>query len=129
MSNYVKGCGNPNSRLIVCGKTPGALEDEQGLPFVGASGDLVNEFLQRVGLSREEIWLTNVYKYRPPEDDIKRIHEVCDPELEIKRLWQEINQIDPNVIIALGNTALQELSGKSGISLYRGSILESIQGY
>lgn len=123
MPNYVQGEGNPNAKIMLIGEAPGKDEDLQGRPFVGASGSFLNELLSEVGLSRSDVWITNVYKYRPPLNDIKKIGDVCNPEEQVENLKEEIRQINPNVIVPLGGTALKALTGYTGIQKYRGSIL------
>jgi len=123
MSNYVPGEGPSSATLMIVGEAPGAQEDIAGHPFVGRSGEIVNKLLAEVGYDRRLCYVTNVYKYRPPENDIKRIAEVCDPNKCIEQLKEEICAIRPNAILALGNTALETTTGKTRILKWRGSIL------
>jgi len=124
MSNYVPGEGRGENGLVLVGEAPGAHEDRIGRPFVGPSGDLLDEFLAEAGIHRSEVYITNVVKYQPPMNDIKKIGmmglslEECE-----KELWTEINAIKPNCILALGNTALKAVSGKDGIQKWRGSVI------
>jgi len=130
MSNFVPGDGPSSAKLIIVGEAPGRYEDEQGKPFVGPSGELVNSMLQEAGTTRGEVYVTNVVKIRPPDNDINRLPELgktVDDFIPI--LFNEINAIQPNAILALGDLALKTLTGKTGIVKYRGSILESINGY
>jgi len=130
MPNFVPGDGPSSAKLIVCAEAPGRYEDEQGKPLVGPSGELVNSMLQEAGISRGEVYVTNVVKIRPPDNVIERLSELgktVDDFIPI--LFNEINAIQPNAILALGDLALRTLTGKTGIVKYRGSVLESINGY
>ena len=124
MSSYVPGEGRGENGLVIVGEAPGAHEDRIGRPFVGPSGDLLDEFLAEAGIHRSEVYITNVVKYQPPMNDIKKIGmmglslEECE-----KELWTEINAIKPNCILALGNTALKAVAGKDGIQKWRGSVI------
>ena len=123
--NYVPGQGNPEAKLMIVGEAPGREEDERQIPFCGQSGELLNDLLLKAGIHRNEVYVTNVYKFRPPDNNLKRLPEIgITLESQLPQLKEEINAIRPNAILALGNTALEVLSGKSGISNYRGSILE-----
>ena len=127
MSNYVRGEGNANAKLFVLGEAPGESEDIAQRPFVGPSGELVTEMVELAGVNRRDCWVSNVCKYRPPDNDIKRLSEIgIDLKTEIENLWTEIKSINPNCILALGNTALEATTHFKGIINYRGSILESI---
>lgn len=128
LPNYVAGCGNPNAKLMIVGEAPGKTEDETGIPFSGPSGEFLWDICRELGFSRDEVWTTNVYKYRPPLNQIKRIAEVCKPEEEIQKLWKEIESVNPNCILALGDTAFKTLRGHSGITRWRGSILRTRDG-
>jgi uracil-DNA glycosylase family 4 len=128
MPRYVPGSGNANAKLILIGEAPGKSEDEEGKPFVGPSGEFLWEVLSELGMSREDVWTTNVYKYRPPNNDIKRIGEVCNKEQQLENLWKEINSVNPNVIFCMGNTAFHAVRGHSGIMKWRGSILATRYG-
>src|SRR3954451_7038510 len=66
--NLVMGDGNPNADIVFIGEAPGKNEDEQGLPFVGASGKFLSEMLESIGLQRKDIYITNIVKYRPPNN-------------------------------------------------------------
>ncbi len=116
----VPGSGNPAARLMCVGEAPGANEDEQGLPFVGAAGQLLTKILAAVNLSREDVFITNVVKHRPPgnrnpaPDEI----EACTPYL-VRQL--EITR--PKVIVAFGTFAAQTLlNSKTPIGKLRGEV-------
>ncbi len=130
MSNYVGGVGSVTPQLMIIGESPGKHEDEQGQPFVGPTGQMLNEFLFKAGIRRSDCYITNVVKYRPPLNDIKKLH-LIDVNLEdsVKDLWEnEINKLHPNCILAVGDLALQSTCGVSGILNYRGSIIKANDG-
>lgn len=130
MSIYVPGVGSSSAKLVVCGEAPGGEEERLGYPFAGPVGKVVDKMLQNGGLQREECYFTNVVKVRPPGNDIKKLHFIGESiEKYIPQLWDEIQSINPNAILALGNTALEALTGCRGIEKYRGSILQSKQGF
>ena len=130
MPNYVPGVGSFSAKLLICGEAPGQKEDEQGIPFVGPTGELLSEALQQAGTSRGECFITNVVKYRPPLNDFSKLHLIdVDLTKSIADLWdKEINKIKPNCILAIGDNALHAVTGFSGIRNYRGSILRSNDG-
>jgi uracil-DNA glycosylase len=121
---YVPGCGNPNAKLMIVGEAPGKSEEEQLTPFVGASGKIVDDCLYRAGVQRSEVYATNVVKIRPPNNEIHRLPELGTKIDDfIPQLWKEVEDINPNCILAFGNVALKALTGQVGIQKYRGSIL------
>lgn len=123
---YVPGQGNSSAKLMVIGEAPGEHEERQGKPFVGPSGKILDEMLQKAGTSREAVYVTNVVKVRPPQNKIQRLKEIGKSIDEfLPQLFDEITAIRPNCILALGNTPLNALTDKSGITNYRGSILFS----
>ncbi len=98
-TQLVMGNGNLDAEIVFIGEAPGKKEDEQGLPFVGASGKFLNEMLAAAGMKREDVYITNIVKYRPPNNR--------DPSLEEKRdfwpyLMKQLEIINPKVIITLG---------------------------
>ena len=123
---YVPGIGPIGARLAIVGEAPGAQEDQEGKPFVGAAGELLNGFLREAGINRNDCYVTNVVKFRPPENDLKRLNEIgvslADSTVE---LFDELHALKPNCVLALGNTALHALTNKTGIKVYRGSVLRS----
>lgn len=121
---YVGGYGNPRARLMLVGEAPGAHEESQGIPFVGPAGVIVDDCLVAGGVSRDDVYLTNVVKVRPPDNEIRRLPEL-NTKIEdfLPQLWKEIEEINPNCILAIGNTALKALTSFTGIDKYRGSIL------
>ena len=115
----VVGRGNPNARLMLVGEAPGAEEDARGLPFVGRSGQLLSELMLEAGLDEQhELYICNVIKCRPPNN-----RKPTSKEIEISRPWlkQQIDLIDPALVLLSGATALQAVLGvRSGISKLRG---------
>jgi len=130
MPNYVPGEGSFYARLMVIAEAPGKTEDEYQRPLIGPTGELLNDILAEAEVSRNELYLTNVVKYRPPLNDFKQLHLIgVDLAESIRRLWdEEIHKIRPNCILALGNEALKATTGKEGITNYRGSILLANDG-
>ncbi len=102
-ANPVFGHGNGDSPIVFIGEAPGQKEDELGIPFVGAAGKFLDELLGSIGLERKDVYITNVVKYRPPENrDPEPIEkEQCMPWLKL-----ELSIIKPKVIVPLGRHAL-----------------------
>jgi uracil-DNA glycosylase len=112
--------GDPNARLMFVGEGPGADEDAQGLPFVGRAGQLLNNMIAATGLKREQVYIANIVKCRPPQNRTPEPEEAntCSPFL-----FQQIDVVRPEVIVALGSTAATYLLGvKSSLSGLRGRI-------
>lgn len=117
-SRLVFGVGNPHADVMFIGEAPGRNEDLQGEPFVGAAGKLLNELLASAGLSREDVYIANILKCRPPNnrDPLPAEIEMCAPFLE-----EQIRLIDPRVIVTLGKFATQfMLKTEVGITRLRG---------
>jgi len=115
----VFGTGNPNARLMFVGEGPGHDEDVQGVPFVGRAGQLLTQIIQAMGFRREEVYIANVVKCRPPDNRTPQPDETasCSPFLRA-----QIEIIAPEVIVALGSPATQALLGTSeGITRVRGT--------
>jgi DNA polymerase len=102
----VFGVGNPRARLVFVGEGPGAEEDAQGLPFVGAAGQLLTKMIQAMGLRREDVYICNVVKCRPPGNRNPEPEEIaaCEPFLRA-----QLVSIQPEVVVALGKFAAQTL--------------------
>lgn len=116
----VFGDGDPNARLMFVGEGPGADEDAQGLPFVGRAGQLLNNMIGAMGLRREEVYIANIVKCRPPQNRVPEPQEAntCSPFL-----FRQIDAIRPEVIVALGSTAATYLLGaKSPLAALRGRV-------
>lgn len=131
MPNYVPGVGNPSAKLMFVGEAPGKSEDFAREPFVGPTGQLLDEICREIGLERSSLYITNVIKYRPPDNKLYRLKEIgINIEDCIAQLWDEINTIKPNCIVGFGNLALKALAGKGngfkGIMNWRGSVLKSV---
>jgi DNA polymerase len=115
----VFGAGNADAELMFVGEAPGAEEDRQGLPFVGRAGQLLNELLGEIGLSREDVFIANVLKSRPPGNRDPQPAEIaaCEPYL-----FEQVRLIEPKVVCTLGNFSTKLLSGSpAGITRVRGT--------
>jgi len=120
-TNFVFGSGNPNADIMFIGEAPGADEDLQGLPFVGRAGQLLNKLLKVVGLEREEVYICNILKCRPPNNrkPLPSEIELCKPYL-----LKQIELVKPKVIVALGATAIEGLLNlKKKMGELRGKII------
>ncbi len=125
-NNPVPGAGDPNAEVMLIGEAPGRNEDQQGLPFVGAAGKILDELLSEAGLSRKEVFIGNIVKCRPPGNRDPADSEIsaCTPFLE-----RQIQEINPKVLVGLGrfssNYLLEKYGfGKKPISQVRGEIFE-----
>jgi DNA polymerase len=124
-TNFVFGVGNPQADIMLIGEAPGAEEDAQGEPFVGRAGQLLNKILEAIQLRREEVYICNILKCRPPNnrDPLPEEITACEPHL-----WKQIELIKPKLILCLGrisaqvllktNASLTEL--RAGVHNYRG---------
>jgi len=114
----VFGDGNANARLMFVGEGPGADEDTSGIPFVGKAGQLLNNMIQAMGLKREEVYIANIVKCRPPSN---RVPEPVEADTCDQFLLQQIDVVQPQVVVALGATAAMYLLGvKQSLSALRG---------
>ena len=119
-TNAVPGEGNPKAKLVCVGEAPGAKEDETGRPFVGQAGQLLTKILEAIDLTREQVFICNVLKHRPPGNRNPRPEEVeaCSPYL-----IRQLELIQPKVIVAFGTFAAQTLlQTKAGIGQLRGLV-------
>lgn len=109
-TNLVFGDGASRARLVLIGEAPGADEDRMGLPFVGASGRLLDKMLASIGIAREDVFISNTVFWRPPGNRTPNASEVtvCAPFVE-----RMVELIDPAVVIALGGSAASSLLGKT----------------
>ena len=117
-TNLVFGSGNPKASLVFVGEGPGRREDEKGEPFVGEAGLLLNRILFAMGLEREDVYICNVIKCRPPQNRNPEDEEIaaCEPFLT-----RQLNAINPDVLVALGKFAAQTLlQDKTPIGKLRG---------
>jgi uracil-DNA glycosylase len=121
-NKIVFGDGNPNARLVFVGEAPGADEDKQGIPFVGRAGKLLTQMIEAMGLQRQNVYICNVVKCRPPENRKPEDDEVstCSPYL-----LRQLDVIEPKVLVCLGAVAAQTLLGTNrGISQFRGEWMD-----
>ena len=119
-TQVVFGVGDPDADLLFIGEAPGMHEDRQGVPFVGAAGQLLTRMLEGIGLTREEVYIANVIKCRPPgnRDPLPDEIEACTPWL-----IEQVSLIQPSVIVTLGNFATKfVLQTQQGITRMRGSV-------
>ena len=117
----VPGDGPANARVVFIGEAPGKAEDLEGKPFVGAAGKFLNEMLESIKFKREDVYITNVVKYRPPNnrDPLPEEKEACSKWLE-----EEIKIINPKLIVFLGRHSLQNFFPNEKISEVHGKILK-----
>ena len=120
--NIVFSDGNPKSKIMLIGEAPGANEDQEGLPFVGRAGLLLDKMLAAINLDRKKVYISNIINYRPPEnrrptdEEIKRYLPFISKHIEI---------INPKILVLLGSTAMSALIGKDEvISKMRGKWIE-----
>tara|TARA_Y100001958_G_C21064522_1_gene426228 strand:- start:54 stop:743 length:690 start_codon:yes stop_codon:yes gene_type:complete len=120
--NMVFSDGNPKSKIMIIGEAPGASEDEEGLPFVGRAGALLDKMLAAINLDRKKVYISNIINYRPPDnrrptdEEIKRYLPFITKHIEI---------INPKILVLLGSTAMNALIGnKDVISKMRGKWIE-----
>lgn len=130
MPRYVGGIGPLEPDLMAVGEAPGGHENETGIPFAGPSGEILNDCLRKAGIKRSEVYLTNVCKYQPPMNDLTKLHLIgVNLDEEARKLWdEEIVPRKPKCILAIGDTALEYITGYTGILKYRGSILLAKDG-
>lgn len=118
-NNLVMGDGNPQAKIMLIGEAPGKNEDLEGRPFVGAAGKFLDEMIASVGLAREQVYITNIVKYRPPNNR--------DPLPEEKAafwpfLLQEILLVDPEVLVTLGRHSMEYFLPQAKISQVHGNL-------
>ena len=120
-TNSVPGKGNFKSDVIFVGEAPGKNEDEKGEPFIGIAGKKLSSALENAGVSRDDIYITNIVKCRPPSNRVPKTNEreTCQEYLK-----QEISIIKPKIICVLGNTVFNSILGGSEIMKYRGKIAQ-----
>lgn len=121
-THVVFGEGNPAAEIMFVGEAPGENEDLQNRPFVGAAGKLLTELLGSIGLKREDVYIANVIKCRPPENRNPQTDEI---ETCLPYLWRQIEMIRPRVVCTLGNFAAQALLEKKvSITKIRGQYFQ-----
>lgn len=125
-TQVVFGSGNPNAGLMFVGEAPGFHEDQQGVPFVGQAGKLLDRLLEGIGLTRADVFVANVLKCRPPgnRDPLPEEIAACEPHL-----FHQIELIEPTLVATLGNFATKLLSGRpAGITRVHGQEQEVTLG-
>lgn len=105
-AKFVPGAGNPDTDILFVGEAPGKKEDEMGVPFVGAAGKFLSEMLASIGLKREDIFITNIVKQRPPENRDPTLEEI---EKHWPLLMKQIEIINPKIIVMLGRHSMSKL--------------------
>lgn len=121
-NKFVFGDGNSNADLMLIGEAPGAQEDKEGIPFVGRAGKLLNDILKAINFEREDIYIANILKCRPPKnrDPLPSEREACSPYL-----YKQIELIKPKVILCLGKVAANVmLNNKDSLTKMRGNVHE-----
>lgn len=130
-SIYVPSVGPESARIMCVGEAPGRDEELEGEPFVGVSGQLLNRYFERHGVLRQEVFLTNLLKYRPKGNKFEQALGTSELESGLIELAEEVDRVNPNIIIALGGWPMYYLTGMkkgspgSGITSWRASFLES----
>ena len=121
-TNIVFGVGNKEANIMMIGEGPGADEDKQGEPFVGKAGQLMNKALAGLGIKREELYIANIVKCRPPSN---RVPEQDEAEACLNYLRNQVILVKPKIIVLLGSTALKNILGKEySITAMRGKWIE-----
>ena len=108
-TNIVFGTGNENAKIMFIGEGPGADEDVQGIPFVGKAGKLMNNAFDVVGIQRENVYITNIVKCRPPNNRDPQIDEISKC---LNYLRAQVIIVKPKIIVLLGRIALQNILGE-----------------
>jgi len=119
-TNAVPGKGNFQSDVIFVGEAPGRNEDRNGEPFIGVAGKKLSIALDEAGISRDDVYITNIVKCRPPNN---RVPKTSERETCQEYLKQEISIIKPEIICILGNTAFNSILGGSEITKFRGKVV------
>ncbi len=119
-TNAVPGKGNFQSDVIFVGEAPGRNEDQKGEPFIGVAGKKLSIALDEAGISRDDVYITNIVKCRPPNN---RVPKTSERETCQEYLKQEISIIKPEIICILGNTAFNSILGGSEITKFRGKVV------
>jgi uracil-DNA glycosylase family 4 len=119
-TNMVPGEGSPTAEVMIVGEAPGASEDKQGRPFVGRAGKLLDELLAAAGLEREQVYITNVVKARPPKNRDPRADEVAH---HMPWLETQLALIQPRLVVPLGRHALAHFTDAAKISEVHGTLV------
>ncbi|MBP3463620.1 MAG: uracil-DNA glycosylase [Clostridia bacterium] len=121
-NNIVLGCGNKNAKVMFIGEGPGADEDAQGIPFVGKAGKLMDQAFKGVGINREDVYIANIVKCRPP---MNRNPEQDEVNACLDYLRSQVMIVKPEIIVLLGSVALKAILGKDySITASRGKWIE-----
>lgn len=132
---FVPGVGNKEAKIVFVGEAPGSQEVIKKTPFVGSSGQLLDRCMRNAGINREDIYITNTIKERPKNNDMSLFITFGKNKVQLSPaikdyidfLYAEINRINPNVVVAIGNIAMFALTGKQSITKWRGSILPGVK--
>jgi uracil-DNA glycosylase family 4 len=126
--NFVPGVGNPDAQLAIVGDFPGYYDNNDSQPFTGKAGQILDDLLEEAEIDRNDLYLTNVLKYMPPNFDLRKCPGL-DIDSAVNALNRELANFPRlNCILALGDLTLKVLTGKVGLTKWRGSILQSIDG-
>lgn len=118
----VPGDGPPSAQLMIVGEAPGREEDESGHPFVGAAGRFLNHLLEKIGLRRDDFFITNVVKCRPPGNRTPKKDEI--ETCTTLYLFKQIELLNPKLIVVLGSVAARSLLGVERVAEARGRVIE-----
>ena len=121
-TSFVPGEGNPTARVVIVGEAPGAKEDAAGRPFVGAAGKILDSLLAEAGLAREDVFITNVIKARPPGNRDPRADEVAHHWSWLER---QLEVIEPQLVVPLGRHALKRFAPEAKIGEVHGTRIEA----
>ena len=121
-TNIVFGVGNKNADIMFIGEGPGADEDREGIPFVGKAGQLMNKALEGIGINREDLYIANIVKCRPPSNRVPTEDEALAC---LNYLRNQVILVKPKIVVLLGSTALKNIMGEEyGITSSRGKWIE-----
>lgn len=132
-TQVVFGAGNPNARMMLVGEAPGPQEDKQGIPFVGTSGQTLNDVLAELGIDRDDLWISNVVKIWPNKRDGNRVRTRSPYADERRTSWpffeREVEIISPAVMVLLGGTAAKQiLDSDFKVTKRRGEWYDGLDG-
>ena len=116
----VAGKGAQNANIVLVGEAPGKNEDEKGEPFVGIAGQILDKALVSAGVSRDDVYITNIVKCRPPQN---RVPTMSEREACANYLEAELELVKPKIVCIMGNTAYASILGGSSITQNRGKII------
>ena len=122
----LQGTGNKRAKLVLIGDAPGFNEDIEGIPLVGQAGDLLNFVLDKLGLKRESLFITNVIKCRPPKNELPKGAELAEIVSACqKHIRRELCGLKPKVVVLLGGTSLYAMAHQRFITKTEGCVIES----